>query len=96
MERYSLFGAILEDPKEATGSKSMLLAQVKLVNAQRLVHGTTNLRNVDASVMPLIPRGNIQSSECAVAGRAVDLIKGPIISRVWTFGIPRSPAEKYE
>lgn len=45
-------------------------------NAQLLVYGTTNLRIVDASVMPPIPRGNIQSSVYAVAERAADLIKG--------------------
>ncbi|KAL2011271.1 hypothetical protein VTN00DRAFT_3989 [Thermoascus crustaceus] len=46
-----------------------------VVDAQLLVYGTANLRIVDASVMPLIPRGNIQSSVYAVAERAADLIK---------------------
>ena len=46
-----------------------------VVDGQLIVHGTTNLRVVDASVFPLIPRGNIQSSVYAVAERAADLIK---------------------
>ena len=47
-----------------------------VVNERLLVHGTRNLRIVDASIMPTIPRGNIQSSVYAVAERAADLIKG--------------------
>ena len=46
-----------------------------VVNQRLIVHGTSNLRVVDASVFPLIPRGNIQSSVYAVAERAADLIK---------------------
>jgi choline dehydrogenase-like flavoprotein len=39
------------------------------------VYGTTNLRVVDASIIPLIPRGNIISSVYAVAEKAADIIK---------------------
>ena len=39
------------------------------------VYGTTNLRIVDSSVMPLIFRGNIQTTVYAVADRAVDIMK---------------------
>ena len=46
-----------------------------VVDGSLMVHGTTNLRVVDASVFPLIPRGNIQSSVYAVAERAADIIK---------------------
>lgn len=46
-----------------------------VVNERLLVHGTNNLRIVDSSIMPLIPRGNIQSTVYAVAERAADLIK---------------------
>ena len=46
-----------------------------VVDGLLIVHGTTNLRVVDASIFPLIPRGNIQSSVYAVAERAADLIK---------------------
>ena len=46
-----------------------------VVNDQLVVYGTKNLRVVDASIIPLIPRGNIQSSVYAVAEKAADLIK---------------------
>ena len=46
-----------------------------VVNERLVVHGTANLRVVDASIMPTIPGGNIQSSVYAVAERAADLIK---------------------
>ncbi|KIM92645.1 GMC oxidoreductase [Oidiodendron maius Zn] len=46
-----------------------------VVNERLLVHGTMNLRVVDASIMPLIPRGNLQTTVYAVAERAADIIK---------------------
>ena len=46
-----------------------------VVGERLVVHGTANLRIVDASIMPTIPGGNIQSSVYAVAERAADLIK---------------------
>lgn len=47
-----------------------------VVDARLLVYGTSNLRIVDSSIFPLIPRGNIVSSVYAVAERAAYLIKG--------------------
>ena len=47
-----------------------------VVDPQLVVYGTENLRVVDASIFPLIPRGNILSSVYAVAERAADIIKG--------------------
>lgn len=46
-----------------------------VVDSRLVVYGTENLRVVDASVFPLIPRGNIQSTVYAVAERAADIIK---------------------
>ena len=46
-----------------------------VVNERLVVYETRNLRIVDASVIPMSPRGNIQSSVYAVAERAADLIK---------------------
>jgi len=45
-----------------------------VVNERLMVYGTNNLRVVDASVIPLVPRGNIQSTVYAIAERAADII----------------------
>lgn len=46
-----------------------------VVNERLIVHGTKNLRVVDASIMPVIPQSNTQSTVYAVAERAADIIK---------------------
>ena len=46
-----------------------------VVNERFIVHGTRNLRVVDASIFPVITRGNPQSSVYAIAERAADFIK---------------------
>ena len=40
-----------------------------------LVHGTSNLRVVDASIFPLQVKGNLVSLVYAIAERAADIIK---------------------
>ncbi|KAL8640852.1 MAG: hypothetical protein Q9228_002272 [Teloschistes exilis] len=45
-----------------------------VVDSRLRVHGVKGLRVVDASIFPMIPRGNIQSSVYAVAEKAADLI----------------------
>lgn len=49
-----------------------------VVDSELRVYGVKGLRVVDASVFPLIPRGNIQSSVYAVAEKAADIIKDSI------------------
>ncbi|KAL8747760.1 MAG: hypothetical protein Q9190_000418 [Brigantiaea leucoxantha] len=46
-----------------------------VVDERLVVHGTRFLRVVDASVMPLVSRGNLQSTVYAVTERAADLVK---------------------
>lgn len=46
-----------------------------VVDERLRVYGARRLRVVDSSVLPLIPRGTIQTSVYAVAERAADLIK---------------------
>lgn len=59
------------------GTAAMLpRAKGGVVDSALRVHGTENLRVVDASIFPLIPRGNIQSSVYAVAEKAADIIRG--------------------
>jgi len=47
-----------------------------VVSDRLVVHGTKNVRVCDASIFPLIPRGNIQTSVYAVAEKCADLIIG--------------------
>jgi choline dehydrogenase-like flavoprotein len=46
-----------------------------VVNNRLLVHGTSNLRVVDASIFPIIQKGPFVSSVYAVAEKAADIIK---------------------
>lgn len=46
-----------------------------VVSDKLVVHGTRNLRVVDASIFPMIPVGNIQALVYAVAERAANIIK---------------------
>lgn len=46
-----------------------------VVDERLRVYGTRNLRVCDASVIPMVPRGNIVTSVFAWAERASDIIK---------------------
>ena len=46
-----------------------------VVNDRLRVHGVMNLRVVDASIFPLIQRGNIITSVYVVAEKAADMMK---------------------
>lgn len=46
-----------------------------VVDPRLRVYGVRGLRIVDASVFPMVPRGNIQSTVYAVAERAADFVK---------------------
>lgn len=49
-----------------------------VVDKNLIVYGTSNLRVVDASIMPMVPRSNTQTIVYAVAERAADIIKAVI------------------
>lgn len=58
------------------GTCSMLPEKLGgVVNERLTVYGVPNLRVVDASIIPMIPRGNIQATVYAVAEKAADIIK---------------------
>ncbi|KAK2598137.1 hypothetical protein QQS21_005688 [Conoideocrella luteorostrata] len=50
-----------------------------VVDSHLRVYGVRGLRVVDASIFPLIPRGNIQTSVYAVAEKAADIIKADFV-----------------
>jgi choline dehydrogenase-like flavoprotein len=59
-----------------TGTCAMMPKELNGVVDSRLkVHGTKNLRVVDASIFPMETLGNIQATVYAVAEKAADLIK---------------------
>jgi len=51
-------------------------AMGSVVDADLRVQGVDALRVVDASVMPMVPRGNTNAPTIAIAERAADLIRG--------------------
>lgn len=55
-----------------------------VVDEQLRVEGLDGLRVVDASVMPVVPRGNTNAPVIAIAERAADLLKGvtPLVAGV--------------
>ncbi|KAH7309689.1 GMC oxidoreductase [Stachybotrys elegans] len=65
---YHLAGSCTMGPKERGG----------VVDAQLKVYGVTNLRIVDASVMPLLPASHPQATVFGVAEMAADIIRGRI------------------
>jgi choline dehydrogenase-like flavoprotein len=52
-----------------------------VVDSELRVSGVESLRVVDASVMPMVPRGNTNAPTIAIAERAADLIRGRVEKR---------------
>jgi choline dehydrogenase len=67
-----------------------------VLDAQLRVNGVEGLRVVDASVMPVVPRGNTNAPTIAIAERAADLIRGrptePEAAAASANGAPRQAA----
>jgi choline dehydrogenase len=53
-------------------------AMGSVVDSELRVQGVEALRVVDASVMPVVPRGNTNAPTIAVAEKAADLIRGRV------------------
>jgi choline dehydrogenase len=64
---YHASGTCRMGPDPSTGA---------VVDQHGRVHGVTNLRVFDASIMPVIPRANTNVSTIALAERAAELISG--------------------
>jgi choline dehydrogenase len=58
------------------GTCAMGTGDEAVVDSELRVRGVDGLRVVDASVMPLVPRGNTNAPTIALAERASDLIRG--------------------
>ncbi|KAJ5766322.1 uncharacterized protein N7511_003938 [Penicillium nucicola] len=65
LSMYHVSGTCAMMPREDGG----------VVDSCLRVYGAANIRVVDASVFPLVPRGNTQATVFAVAEKAADLIK---------------------
>ncbi|KAJ6085102.1 hypothetical protein N7499_004731 [Penicillium canescens] len=65
LSMYHVSGSCAMMPREDGG----------VVDSHLRVYGSANIRVVDASIFPLVPRGNIQATVFAVAEKAADLIK---------------------
>jgi choline dehydrogenase len=52
-----------------------------VVDTELRVQGVENLRVVDASVMPTVPRGNTNAPTIAIAERAADLLRGRLAAQ---------------
>ncbi|KAL3478513.1 hypothetical protein BJX99DRAFT_269189 [Aspergillus californicus] len=65
LSMYHVSGTCAMMPREDGG----------VVDPRLKVYGTSNVRVVDASVFPLVPRGNINTTVYAVAEKAADLVK---------------------
>jgi choline dehydrogenase-like flavoprotein len=59
-----------------------------VVDAELRVNGVEALRVVDASVMPMVPRGNTNAPTIAVAERAADLIRGRVAEQAAEVAAP--------
>ncbi|KAI1822107.1 hypothetical protein F4861DRAFT_541276 [Xylaria intraflava] len=80
-------GDKLEDAKEIVRARTVSCFHISgtcrmlprelggVIDERLIVHGTSNIRVVDASMIPLEPLGNIQTTVYAVAERAADLIR---------------------
>lgn len=49
-----------------------------VVDESLIVYGTANVRVCDASIIPIIPRGNILSTVYALAEKGADILKGAL------------------
>lgn len=53
-----------------------------VVDLSLRVHGVKGLRVIDASIMPIIPRGNINAATMMIAEKGSDMIKEDWIEKV--------------
>ncbi|KAK4160743.1 putative GMC oxidoreductase, partial [Cladorrhinum sp. PSN259] len=72
--REAIRSQIVTEYHPAGTTSMMPLDMGGVVNSRLMVYGTTNLRVIDAGVIPLLPSAHIQAAVYAIAERAADII----------------------
>ncbi len=60
------------------GTCRMGTDELAVVDSELRVRGLDGLRVIDASVMPTVPRGNVNAPTVAIAERAADIVRGQV------------------
>jgi choline dehydrogenase len=65
--------------------------ELAVVDPQLRVHGVTGLRVIDASVMPVVPRGNTNAPTMMIAEKGAAVMRGAARWPALQAAAPQSP-----
>jgi choline dehydrogenase len=69
---------VIRTPQHPAGTCAMGHGPQAVVDAELKVHGVSNLRVIDASIMPVIVGGHINAAAIMIGEKGADLVKGRI------------------